>query len=260
MEDFGIAVFLDVLGAKVSDKSEAKRLLEAIELLLQRAKEGAVEWSKRIADATPAVTIDPLRVTVVGDAILLTWKTRGAVPGAVARCGLMVQDLFVQAMSLRLPLRGAIGVGDILYSKDQNIVLGSGITDAANWYERADIIGVIATPLCGAFVAWLAEGRDETDEPMSRVFVRYDIPLKGEGGRAKTTEMWALAWPDSHLQRSRRTGLHPQKMLRSLLTGFDVPPGTEQKYAHAEGFYEYCVRKWEDEGTPLLGESWLSHV
>jgi hypothetical protein len=254
MEDFGIAVFLDVLGAKVSDTREAERLLKAIELLLQRAREGPVEWSKRIANATSAANVDPLRVTVVGDAILLTWKTRGAVPGAVARCGVMVKDLFVYALSMRLPLRGAIGVGDILYGRDENIVLGSGITDAANWYERADIMGVIATPLCGAFVEWLAEGRGDAEEPMSRIFVRYGVPLKGDGGPAKTAEMWALAWPDAHLQRCRSASLPPRKQLLGLFTGFDVPPGAEQKYAHAEGFYDFCVKKWDEEGTPLLSE------
>ncbi len=253
VEDLGIVVDVDVLGAKGREKPGAERLLKALGLLAQHAREEYIPWSERVAATTPAAEFDALRVSLGGDFIQLTWKTCLATPGAITRCAMMVQDLFVHALSLRLPLRGAIGVGDILYNEDEGNALGSGVDDAANWYERADAMGVIATPSCGAYVGWLAEGRGEAHERMSRIFMRYDVPLKSGGGQVKAVQMWALAWPNAHLERCRKKNQPPRKQLMALLTGFDVPPEAEQKYRHATEFYDHCVKEWEAEDARSSG-------
>lgn len=243
VHDFGIAVFLDVLGARVHGKEEATRLLQRIKGLLSTARDKHVPDLEDYVSSCGLVEPEMCkpRMRLVGDAILLTWVVRGR-PGALLPCAVVVQNIFVDALEFHIPLRGAIGVGDIIDEDD--IVLGSAVTDAAEWFERADIIGVIATPRCGTFLEWIAELTQQDRDTLDRYFIPHEVPLKGE---SKPETMWELAWPFQFVNRCRGAEAPPRLCLLDFLTRFDIPYIARQKYRHAMEFYDAYAKRWGGE-------------
>src|SRR5881628_2187217 len=58
----------------------------------------------------------------------------------------ILRKFFVDSLAHQILFRGAISIGTYYVNDDTNIVMGQAVTDAAAWYDKADWIGVHATP------------------------------------------------------------------------------------------------------------------
>lgn len=127
----------------------------------------------------------------------------------------------------RLRWRGAFSLGQFVVDAGSNTVLGPAVADAASWYDKADWIGMTATPQCGHYLGIAAA--QMRDAPYA---VQYEVPLAAGG----TRKLWALPWPDS--LKKRETVLY-------WFTQFAVPKGTEMKYQNTLDFADYCFSTQE---------------
>jgi hypothetical protein len=244
----GIAAFLDVLGARVRTQAEAEELLGRVRDLVEYTERSVLPGLNTVIQGTNLRDeIGHPDVRVVGDAILLTWVIGGKT-GLFLHCSLLLQEMFVRALMNLLPVRGAIGIGDIFYGEgEKNAVLGSGITDCADWFERPDIIGVIATPRYGLFLEWLMAEMKMDEEGMLPFYLRYPTPLSGEKRGEKSESMWTLSWPYVYLEDCRLAGCDARKTLLHDFSRFEMPVGTEQKYRYAHDFYDHYMGTWGGE-------------
>ena len=65
--------------------------------------------------------------------------------------------------------------------------MGPAVSDAATWYERADWIGIHATPYTTMFLKSLLQRENQN---LDYVLVDYDVPLKDRGRMLLKTINW----------------------------------------------------------------------
>jgi hypothetical protein len=135
--------------------------------------------------------------------------------------------------------RGSIAIGTFYVNEETNTVMGQAVTDAAAWYDKADWIGVHATPRTTFLTQRLLE-RD--GEEKGHVLIDYDVPLK-TGTKLKAK---ALNWPRAFFVNAVspcKPNEQPRERLLELLAADRIPSGTEQKFFNALEFYDISVKR-----------------
>jgi hypothetical protein len=131
-------------------------------------------------------------------------------------------------------------LGEYLY--DGNIVLGPAVFDAANWYDKLEMIGIIATPQTTISLKSIFLNQDES--PLGfwcdGVFGKH--PLKN----ASQTELYALNWP-SFLDFYKNEEETEEDLFYQWIRAFPMPYGTELKFQNTEQFFQklYTSSDWE---------------
>ncbi|HVE70538.1 MAG TPA: hypothetical protein VNI54_04150 [Thermoanaerobaculia bacterium] len=132
---------------------------------------------------------------------------------------------------------GIIGIGSFYVNDDTNTVMGSAVTDAAAWYDRADWMGVHATPQASITIDALA---DYDPESVQYVVVDYDVPFKDIGRISLKTVNRPKAFFVPGLTPCADDE-EPARKLRALLAKHPVPRGTERKYFHTIEFFDHVA-------------------
>lgn len=102
--------------------------------------------------------------------------------------------LLSSGFGMKMPVRGAIGYGDLLAKAE--IMVGSGIEDAYLWEQQQAWVGVSLTPTCEAFCRehsyvearrrMFSDSAEQTSDDWTKAralkearrIVRYDVPLQ----------------------------------------------------------------------------------
>ena len=120
--------------------------------------------------------------------------------------------------------------------------MGEAVTDAAAWYERANWIGIHATPRATMLIGRLTEEErnEEENSELASVLVDYEVPMKDRSHpRVK-----ASIWPKAYFVQSLSPcapGQSRRGTLLDLLSKHSVPLGTEEKYFNTVAFYDFVV-------------------
>jgi hypothetical protein len=241
---------MDVLGARVTDAWRAKEIIDSLLTVVKEAKRGVAEMKGMpILAAQPEPEIAPLN-----DCIVITWEIKNpanpvligqAACQAVCHAGVMIAGLIYHCFGAGIPVRGAIGCGDIVTQAETGSImrLGPGITDVAEWYEQAETIGVIGTPRFGYLLDAIVEHRCRGDrDKISDLFVVYPVKVKRH---TEEREMWMASWPGAVLRLSSPGPYLPRARLADYCSDCVIPPEAETKYQHAVRFYDdYKDRYW----------------
>jgi hypothetical protein len=116
--------------------------------------------------------------------------------------------------------------------------MGKAVTDAAAWYDKADWIGLHATPRTSLVIQGLLDHNERTK---GNVMLDYHIPLKG----GDTVKLKAVNWPKvffapdispCNLGEERET-------LIQFLTAHQIPLGTENKFKNTLDFFNFAMKK-----------------
>lgn len=235
---FGIIVLLDALGARNMDIQMSQNYLDAVNHLRMEIHEAlkiTLDIDKKEKKGTEKL-FNKLRPRFFADSLLMTYEVirERQINSYLGRICFILEILIVQALEKGILYRGAISIGD--YIENENVVLGPAVTDAANWYDKWNMIGVMATPATSHYIRAahnisledVKKGVD-TDQDM----VLYAVPVTG----AEPQYTHALNWPGTvqdihaHIQRT-----DPLLWYYQRIKGLSVPLGSEAKYRNTEQF------------------------
>jgi hypothetical protein len=149
------------------------------------------------------------------------------------------------AFDRNLLFRGAWAMGDLyLVNRKDSAVLGPAVRDAARWYERAEWIGIHATPRTSILTQSLLDREGTTAD---FVLLDYDVPMKS----GQPVKLKAVNWPKNlHLRYWKSTGREIRGILQSKMAVDPIPEGAERKHFHALKFFDDVIAGQE------LQESW----
>jgi hypothetical protein len=105
-------------------------------------------------------------------------------------CNLLI-PLSCYALVNRIYLRGCITAGKYFQTKER--IFGPAIDEAAEFCEKANWIGIVASPLT-AEVLDRAASIDKYSNDWFKTFIEYDIPLNEKNAQGKDIEGRRKAW------------------------------------------------------------------
>jgi len=232
IKQYGAVAILDALGASSYSDAEVKQFLRSRERVFSKLGE-------YLEDKT-AITLDQLKTFTFNDTIVIALLCGQTPPTlkAVGSFSAVLRKFLVDSMANGLLFRGAAALGQFRADDETNTIMGEAVTDAAQWYEETDWIGVHFTPRSFLEIERLMLNADDRKE---WALFPYDVPLKN----GSTLNTFAINWPKVFLVGSQRpwSGNPPPKQkLLELLSGHRVPRGTEQKYFSTLAFFDRSMK------------------
>ena len=148
--------------------------------------------------------------------------------------------IFNAAIEAGLPLRGAVSIGEwveLSPPEPENVLLvGQAVDDAADWYDKADWLGVALTPRAGFGWASTHPVPSSGDS-----FVEYDVPLKIREWEHDRPLRYALNWP--------KTMSTNASALWVRFSRGQIPPEATRKYHETARFFRKFAEKNAGEGA-----------
>ena len=225
----GLVAILDALGASKFTHKEILRFIASRERVLGLLTE-KVEVS--LPDK------DDVSIFTFNDTLLIALKTRGEITTLdnMKSFFRLLRKFMVDSLNEGILFRGAMAEGDFYANVETNTVMGRAVTDAAAWYDKADWIGIHATPRTSLLISKNLENEHILNN--YNLIIDYDVPLKGQNKLNAT----AITWPKALFQTDEspcKNGYSPRCQLLELLTMHQIPKGTERKYLNTLRFFEY---------------------
>ncbi len=184
---YGLIIMVDILGAKVDDIPTAQWLLDNIAVLQNEL----TILSEKIRESRPTL-FEQCQFYVLGDTFIITTNNKERDDGYLVYNGTSILEVIFQIfIEKRLPIRGAVSVGDYLVSETGMTLIGPAISDAGRFCESADWTGIILTENAGNAYrehCMKLNGRFYID-----YFVYYDVPSTKQKGQTK--KLWCYPWP-----------------------------------------------------------------
>jgi len=229
-KEFGAVAILDALGASTYSDRQIGHFLDSRDRVLSQLK----EWAE---GGHGSVKPTELKAFTFNDTIVLVLRCGAAAANLERATALAayLRQFLVNSMVNGMLFRGSAALGSFYIDGASNTVMGEAVTDAAQWYERSDWVGVHFTPRSFLTLGHMmrAEGDDKR-----WAFLPYSVPLR-DGGLLPTL---AVNWPKiflvPKLRPWGRTNVEPKQKLLELLSAHSVPLGTERKYFNTIEFFD----------------------
>lgn len=230
----GLIAILDALGAASYSDQEIETFLRSRENVMELLNEKIEEFPDKIDRKD-------IEIFTFNDTILIAYKTNSRQPSLrqIDPFFHILRKFLVDSLSHKILFRGSVAIGTFYVDCETNTVMGQAVTDAAAWYEKADWIGIHATPKATIVIQRWLERRSASKE---HLMLDYDVPLKdGKSIRAK-----AVNWPKVFFVNSLtpcENGEKPKEKILQLLAEHAVPLGAERKYFNTLDFFDHAVKE-----------------
>ncbi len=230
----GIVAILDALGAASYSDTEVERFLQSRSNVLQLL-------NRKIEGVLGDIDSDRVTTFTFNDTVLVILKCGIHEPKLddITSFFLILRKFLVDSMQYRILFRGSISIGSFYVNDATNTVMGQAVTDAAAWYDKAEWIGVHATPHATIVIQrWLEHDRKKKGNLM----LDFDVPLKGAG----MIKVKAVNWPKVFFVPSISpcsNGEEAREKLLEFLAMHQVPLGTESKYYNTIAFFDHAVKE-----------------
>lgn len=229
----GIVAILDALGTATYEDAEIRRFIDSRDVVLALLREKANDVFGEIQE-------NMISVFTFNDTVLIVLNTGDHRPrlSQISDFFTVMRKFLVDSLANRILFRGSISIGTFYINNGANLVMGKAVTDAASWYDKADWIGLHATPRASLIIQRLLEHNERTKR---NVMLDYEVPLKNE----KTIKAKAVNWPKVFFV----PGLSPcpsneaREKLLEYLTAHQIPLGTESKFQNTLDFFDEAVKK-----------------
>ncbi len=269
----GVVAIVDALGTSAASNSDAAvDFLERRDRLFGQTQEMFRDTSSDMirelaAKRFPASDEELLgllspEILTIGDTFVLHWPYPTYKPVAHMASIYWLGFLIAFSIPFGIKLRGAIASGTYVREEGKTLI-GPAVSQAAGWYEKHDMIGVVVEPNFGMLFS--IEAQRKTGLPLASppILIDYDVPIKPSG----TLRMWTVGWPTFHHVACRPQVLEGtgslskrEVFLKGLFQHGGIPLGTERKYAETVRFFDHCSSLIDDEQLEsMLGEV-SSHV
>jgi hypothetical protein len=230
----GIVAILDALGAATYGDAEIVRFRDSREIVLQL-------FNQKAADIFGDIRKENIKTFTFNDTILFVLVTGSNPPTLkqIADFFRLMRKFLVDSMANKILFRGSIAIGTFYADDENNTVMGEAVTDAAAWYEKAEWIGVHATPRASLIIQ---RNLETNDQDKQNVLLDYDVPLH----RGSTVSAKAVNWPKVFFVKSItpcRDGTKPREKLLAFLAEHTIPHGVQDKYFNTVAFFDAVVKK-----------------
>lgn len=222
----GMIAIVDALGARNYNEERIEKFVESRRRVLELLSNDKTAMQDRI---------DPedVEVFTLNDAVIIAYNAgeQQPTPRQVRTFIIILLKFFVRSLSEGILFRGAIAIGDFYMNRRENVVMGPAVSDADDWYEKAEWIGVHTTPDTTLAI------RQWDDHEIKPVVMRdYGVPLKD----GTVQQAMVANWPRSFL-KEHRTPKEATKYLLRLFCEHHIPLGTERKYFNTLEFFRSIV-------------------
>ena len=237
----GIVAILDALGAASYDDKEIQEFLESREVVIRLLRSKA----ERVAEI---LSVARVKTYTFNDTILIVLACGEERPSSeeIQAFVSVLRKLLVDSLKRRIMFRGAFAIGPFYEDSATNTILGKAVTDAAAWYDKADWIGILATPRTTVLIDHLLE---KLGKPMQSILVTYDIPLSS----GSVIKLWTVNWPKVFWVASITpcmSGEKPRESFLQLLSAFRIPRETESKHFNAISFFDHVAKQLKLKNQP----------
>lgn len=227
----GFIAILDALGAANYSREEVDEFLKSRERVIDQLMSKA---------ARLGIPPNSVSVFTFNDTLLIVYLTNTpATLKEVRRFGELLRRFTVKSLADGILFRGSLAIGQFhCVDNGTNTVMGDAVSDAAAWYDRADWIGITATPQATLIIQSLCE---QEDGDIDRLMVDYEVPLKDQS----VCSLKAINWPKAFTVKGMTPcgpGERPRAKCLSLLAKHGVPKGTESKYSNTVAFFDHCEK------------------
>jgi hypothetical protein len=244
MRENGIVAILDALGAANYEDAEIRRFMDSRQVVLGLLNQKAEDLLGDISQSM-------ITTFTFNDTILIILTTGDTEPNLkqITNFFMIIRKFLVDSLKHKILFRGSIAVGTFYADDATSTVMGQAVADAAAWYDRANWIGVQATPRTTLIIQrWLEHHRVTKDYAM----LDYDVPLK-MGGAVRTK---VVNWPKVFFVNSItpcERGTIPREKLLEFLTQHQVPRGIEDKFYNTLAFFDSAVLAIKEEKRSKKG-------
>jgi hypothetical protein len=225
---------LDALGAASYGDHDIQTFLTARQAVLNLLGEKIEGMPGRI---------DPADVVVFtfNDTILIAYKTNAHQPDIrqMETFFMILRKFFVDSLSKGILFRGSVAIGTFFVDDESNTVMGQAVTDAAAWYDKADWIGIQATPKATMMIQQRLEKHAMNG---AHLMLDYNVPLRdGKTVHVKAVN-WARLFFVPHISPCGRGEGRKEKLLQ-FLSKHPVPLGTENKFLNTIAFFDHVTQR-----------------
>lgn len=166
VENYGTVILMDSLGTKGiwKNKEEGKELAERWNKLVKAIESSFDNYRKDFGVKPEIYAIsDTMIITILGSDKDIILYLSGLISGTAIETGLI----------FNIYLRGCISMGSIFPYK--NMILGSAIDEASEYYEKGNWVGVFTTPSAHSA---LTRFKPQSEKKSVTQFIEYGVPTK----------------------------------------------------------------------------------
>jgi hypothetical protein len=237
---------MDALGAASYGDAEIRRFMNSRDVVM--------EMFNAKAEDVLGISASMVTTFTFNDTIVIVLRTGDQEPQLkqVSDFFTIMRKFMVDSLQHGILFRGAVAIGTFHVNEQTNTVMGQAVTDAAAWYNKAEWMGLHATPRATLVIDRCLEHDHVTK---GNVMLDYGVPLKdGATVRAKVVN-----WPKVFFVNSIRpcdSDDEAKEKFLEFLSVHPVPLGTEKKYFNTVDFFDFAVNKIKDqEKGPTSGSS-----
>ena len=233
----GIVAILDALGASGYLQREIDRFIESRKVVIDLLNE-------KVEDLP--IDEDSVTTFTFNDTIVIVLKTeRQATLQEIVSFFVLLRKFMVDSLVHGILFRGAVAEGTFYAKEEANSIMGKAISDAAAWYDKADWIGVHATPRTSLVISRYLETA-KAKRPY--LMIDYRVPLTDGGIVEAKVVNWAKGFFAPKISPCKGNK-SPRATLLELLTAHDIPRGTESKYINTLAFFDAATQDQEAKKT-----------
>jgi hypothetical protein len=233
----GFIAILDALGAASYSENEISQFLESRRLVLSLL-------DRKVEAVLGRLHANSMSTYTFNDTVVITYRVEQPVSvDDISAFGTVLRHFQVKSIANGILFRGAMSLGTFYSDEETNTIMGRAVTDAAAWYDKADWVGIAATPQATLLIRAreLQAGKD-----VGHVMIEYPVPMKDH----TTPSLRAVNWPKGFYVRGLRPiegAESPRARCLELLAKSGIPRGTESKYFNTIRFFDDCVQTLKDQ-------------
>lgn len=229
----GIVAILDALGAASYDDAEIQEFLKSRSVVIRLLGDKAESVAQTL-------DVSQIKTYTFNDTMLIVLESRDqhSCRAEIKAFATVLRKLLVDSLKRRIMFRGSFAVGQFYEDSETSTILGKAVTDATAWYDKADWIGIHATPRTTIHIDQLMESQTSD---WGHLLTKYDVPLTDRS----TRPLWAVNWPKVFWAK-RLTPCEASQTERecflNMLGKFMIPRNTEDKHFNTIAFFDHVVR------------------
>ncbi len=181
---------IDLLGARNMDSKKTIDFLNKRKELVKKMTNVYKYFNPSRHD-----DIDPIGIILVQDTIFFYCEPKADLFEEQAKNDFLIHEndwlvsIIPEGLNLGLPFRGAVSYGEFYVDRESPAILGPAVNDAAEWYEKANWLGLILTPKMTLIRELAEEKGGYLNNPIFSK--RYSVPMS----RGGANNLDAVNWP-----------------------------------------------------------------